>query len=120
LQSINCAIKSFNMRRDVFQAIADPVRRDIISLIANNPMTPNSVSENFGISRQAVSKHIQILTECGILRIKLEGRERHYSIQPKKLAEVDDWISPFRKMWDGRFDRLENLIHQLKNKKNVK
>ncbi|MCF0074652.1 metalloregulator ArsR/SmtB family transcription factor [Dyadobacter sp. CY261] len=103
------------MRRDVFQAIADPTRRDIIGLIAKSPMTPNAVAESFDVSRQAISKHIQILLECGLLTINPQGRERYYTVQPKKLAEVADWIEPFRKMWEDRFDRLDNIINILKN-----
>jgi len=102
------------MRRDVFQAIADPTRRDIISMIAQKPMTPNSVADSFDVSRQAISKHIQILTECGILTINVSGRQRYYSVAPKKLAEVDDWIAPFRKMWEDRFDRLDKVLDKMK------
>ncbi len=115
MQSIDCAINQNEMRRDVFQAIADPTRRDIIGLIAKNPMTPNAVAESFGVSRQAISKHIQILLECGLLDINPQGRERYYTVQPKKLAEVADWIDPFRKMWEGRFEKLDNIINTLKN-----
>jgi DNA-binding transcriptional ArsR family regulator len=106
------------MRRDVFQAIADPTRRDIIGLIAKKPMTPNAVAESFDVSRQAISKHIKILTECGIMAIKPYGRERYCSVQPKKLAEVADWIEPFRKMWDDRFERLDDIIDNLKKEQN--
>lgn len=108
------------MRRDVFQAIADPTRRDIIGLIARQTMTPNAVAESFDISRQAISKHIKILAECGILTVSIEGREYYYSVEPKKLAEVADWIEPFRQMWEQRFDRLDNVLHKLKSKKNGK
>jgi len=108
------------MRRDVFQAIADPTRRDIIGLIARQPMTPNAVAESFDVSRQAISKHIRILAECGILTVAIEGREYYYSVEPKKLAEVADWIEPFRKMWEQRYDRLDNVLHKLKSKKNGK
>ena len=108
------------MRRDVFQAIADPTRRDIIGLIAKQTMTPNAVAESFDVSRQAISKHIKILAECGILTVAIEGREYYYSVEPKKLAEVAEWIEPFRKMWEQRFDRLDNVLHKLKSKKNGK
>jgi DNA-binding transcriptional ArsR family regulator len=108
------------MRRDVFQAIADPTRRDIIGLIARQPMTPNAVAESFDVSRQAISKHIRILAECGILTVAVEGREYYYSVEPKKLAEVADWIEPFRKMWEQRYDRLDNVLYKLKSKKNGK
>lgn len=115
MQPIDCAINQNKMRRDVFQAIADPTRRDIIGLIAKKPMTPNAVAESFGVSRQAISKHMQILLECGLLHINPQGRERYYTVQPKKLAEVADWIEPFRKMWEERFDKLDNIINTLKN-----
>ena len=102
------------MRRDVVQAIADPTRRDIIALIAKKPMTPNAVTESFDVSRQAISKHIQILTECGILALNPQGRERYYTVQPKKLAEVADWVEPFRKMWEDKFERLDSILNNLK------
>ena len=105
------------MRRDVFQAIADPTRRDIMGLIAKKPMTPNAVAESFDVSRQAISKHIKILTECGLLTLNIQGREYYYTIQPKKLAEVNDWLEPFRKMWEDRFDRLDKVIKDLKGKR---
>jgi DNA-binding transcriptional ArsR family regulator len=103
------------MRRDVFQAIADPTRREIIHLIAHQTLTPNAVADSFDISRQAISKHIKILTECGILVIKQEGRERFYSVQPKKLNEVSNWLSAFQKIWDDRFDRLDTLLNKMKS-----
>jgi DNA-binding transcriptional ArsR family regulator len=108
------------MRRDVFQAIADPTRRDIISLIATKPMTPNTVAESFMLSRQAISKHIHILMECGLLSLKIQGREYYYSMQPEKLAAVNEWLEPFRKMWEARFDQLDKVLTQLKSKKNGK
>ena len=104
------------MRRDVFQAIADPTRREIISLIARQPLTPNMVAEQFDVSRQAISKHMKILTECGLLNYKIQGREYYYSIQAKKLAEVDDWLQPFRKMWDDKFSQLDKVLKQIKSK----
>jgi DNA-binding transcriptional ArsR family regulator len=105
------------IRRDVFQAIADPTRREIIGLIAKKPMTPNNVANSFNISRQAISKHIQILTECGLLSLNIQGRDYYYTIQPKKLAEVKDWLEPFRKMWEDRFDAIDNLLSELQTKK---
>ena len=104
-------------RRDVFQAIADPVRRDIIGLIAKKPMTPNNVADSFDISRQAISKHIKILTECGLLSLNIQGRDYYYTIQPKKLAEVNDWLKPFRKMWEDRFNAIDDLLSELQTKK---
>jgi DNA-binding transcriptional ArsR family regulator len=108
------------MRRDVFQAIADPTRRDIISLVARNSMTQNDVASSFDVSRQAISKHIKILMECGILMIDQQGRERYYSLQPKKLAQVADWIEPFRAMWEDKFNRLDDVLKKLKSNKHGK
>jgi DNA-binding transcriptional ArsR family regulator len=105
------------MRRDIFQAIADPTRRAIISLIVLQAMTPNALAEKFDSSRQAVSKHIQILDECGLVTTKQVGRERYYHINPKKLKEVADWIDPFRQMWEKKFDQLDNVLSQLKTKR---
>ena len=102
------------MRRDIFQAIADPTRRAIISLIVIQAMTPNALAEKFDSSRQAVSKHIRILHECGLVTSRQIGRERFYSIHPKKLKKVADWIEPFRQMWENRFDKLDNVLNQLK------
>lgn len=108
------------MRRDVFQAIADPTRRDIISLVARNSMTSNDVAASFDVSRQAISKHIKILMECGILMIDQQGRERYYSLQPKKLAQVAEWIEPFRTMWEDKFNRLDDILGKLKSNKHGK
>jgi DNA-binding transcriptional ArsR family regulator len=108
------------MRRDVFQAIADPTRRDIISLVARNSMTSNDVAASFDVSRQAISKHIKILMECGILMIDQQGRERYYSLQPKKLAQVADWIEPFRSMWEDKYNRLDDILMKLKSNKHGK
>lgn len=108
------------MRRDVFQAIADPTRREIIALIAAGPMTPNTVANSFDLSRQAVSKHINILAECGLLKLEVQGREYYYTMQPKKLAEVQDWLEPFRKMWEDRYSKLDKVLNNLKSKKNGK
>ena len=105
------------MRRDVFQAIADPRRREIISLISKQAMTPNHVAEAFNVSRQAISKHMKILTECGILEQTIEGRSHYYSIQLNKLKEVNDWLKPFRHMWEDRFHKLDSVLHNLKSKK---
>ena len=105
------------MRRDVFQAIADPTRREIIVLIANKSLSLNSVADSFAMSRQAISKHIKILTECGIIVISQQGRERYCFIQPEKLSEVADFIEPFRKMWDERFNKLETIMKKYKPNK---
>ena len=106
------------MRRDVFQAIADPTRRGIITLVSKQSLNLNAVAENFDMSRQAISLHIKILQECGLILIKQDGRERYCSIQPKKLSEVSDWIEPFRKLWEERFDKVDNILNKLKTKKN--
>lgn len=107
------------MRRDVFQAIADPVRRDIIGLLAKNQMTVNAVAENFDISRPAISKHIKILKECGIVHIHQRGRERYCEIQPKSLTPVADWLEQYRQLWEDRLDSFENyLLTMQKNQKN--
>jgi len=106
------------MRRDVFQATADPTRRDIITLISRQSLNLNAVAENFDMTRQAISLHIKILHECGLILIKQEGRERYCSIQPKKLAEVADWIEPFRNMWEERFNKVDEILKKLKTKKN--
>jgi len=98
------------MRRDVFQALADPTRREIINLIAYKTLTPNGVADSFDVSRQAISKHIKILTECGIIVINQQGRERYCSVQPKALDEVQDWLAGFKKIWENRFDRLDTLL----------
>ena len=116
--SIHLHILKLPMRRDVFQAIADPTRRDIITLISRQSLNLNAVAENFDMTRQAISLHIKILQECGLILIKQEGRERYCSIQPKKLAEVADWIEPFRNMWEERFNKVDEILKKLKTKKN--
>ena len=103
------------MRRDVFQAIADPTRRAILSLIASQSMTPNAVAEHFESSRQAVSKHIKILVECQLVKQEQQGREIYYHYNPKKLKEVDKWLAPFREMWEDRFNQLDDVLKHLKN-----
>lgn len=98
------------MRRDVFQAIADPVRRDIIGLVAKKSLTPNKLAEHFAISRPAVSKHIRILTECGLLLIRQDGRERYCEPDFKKLKQVADWADQYKKFWTGKLDALEVFL----------
>jgi DNA-binding transcriptional ArsR family regulator len=98
------------MRRDVFQAIADPTRREIISMIANKPRNLNAVAENFDISRPAISKHIKILTECGLIIIKQQGRERVCEASLRSLSEVSDWIEQYRAFWTSKLDALENFL----------
>jgi DNA-binding transcriptional ArsR family regulator len=105
------------MRRDVFQAIADPTRRAILALIATQAMTPNALAEHFESSRQAVSKHIHILTECELLRQEQHGREIYYHLNPKKMKEIDRWLEQFRSLWESRFNNLDNVLAKLKSKK---
>ena len=106
-----------DLRRDVFQAIADPTRRAIIALVAFQAMTPSAIAGNFDSSRQTISKHIQILTECELLRQEQSGREIYYHFNPKKMKEIADFIEPFRKMWDDRFNKLEAVMKKYKSKK---
>lgn len=105
------------MRRDVFQAIADPTRRAIISLVAVQAMTPNALAEHFDTSRQAVSKHLRILTECRLLRQEVAGREIYYHFNPKEMREVAEFIEPFRQMWDTKFNQLDKVLANLKSRK---
>jgi DNA-binding transcriptional ArsR family regulator len=105
-------------RRDVFQAIADPTRREIIALIARHqPLTLNAIAEHFDITRPAVSNHIKILNECGIVSIDQIGRERHCKIQAGNLREVSDWIGQFNALWEQRIDSFEKYVYQLKAKR---
>src|SRR6187431_1661149 len=98
------------MRRDVFQAIADPTRREIINMIAHQTLNLNAVAEKFHQSRPAISKHIKILTECGLITIKQQGRERHCEAKLEKLNEVSDWVEQYRKFWTEKLDALEEFI----------
>lgn len=102
------------MRRDVFQAIADPTRRAIIGLIALQAMTPNALAEHFDTSRQAVSKHLKILTECELVRQEQQGREIYYSLEVSKMKEIDNWLEQFRKIWENRFNELDKILVTLK------
>ena len=102
------------MRRDIFQAIADPTRRAIITLIALQAMTPNAIAENFNTTRQAVSKHLRILTECELVKPEQQGREIYYSLEVEKIKEVDQWINQFRKIWETRFNQLDDVLSTLK------
>jgi DNA-binding transcriptional ArsR family regulator len=106
------------MRRDIFQAIADPTRRAIITLIALQAMTPNAIAENFDASRQSISKHLRILTECQLVKQEQQGREIYYSLEIEKMKEIDKWLNQFRKIWEDRFAQLDNVLETLKNQKN--
>lgn len=109
-------------RRDVFQAIADPTRRQIINLIAHHSINLNAIADNFEVSRPAISNHIKILHECGIISIEQVGRERYCKIQPANLRKVADWVEPFRELWEQKLDSFEGYLYKLqsKRKKNEK
>lgn len=105
------------MRRDIFQAIADPSRRAIIALLAIQAMTPNAIADNFNTTRQSVSKHLQILAECEMVKQEQRGREIYYSLEIEKMKEIDKWISQYRKLWETRFNQLDNVLSTLKKHK---
>ena len=104
------------MRRDVFQAIADPTRRAIITLIATQAMTPNAIAEHFDVTRQAVSKHLRILTECQLVKQEHAGREIYYQLEVAKMKEIDKWLEQFRKIWEDRFSQLDDVLLKIKDK----
>lgn len=108
------------MKRDVFQAIADPTRRAIIVLIAAQAMTPNALAGQFDTTRQAVSKHIKILVECDVVEQQKIGREIYYHIVASKMKEIDNWLEQFRQLWDDRFNQLDEVLTNLKTSKNEK
>lgn len=105
------------MRRDIFQAIADPTRRAIIILIASQAMTPNAIAENFNTTRQSVSKHLRILTECKLVKQEQQGREIYYSLQIEKMKEIDKWLEQYRKIWENRFNQLDKVLSTIKKQK---
>lgn len=105
------------MRRDVFQGIADPTRRAIISLIALQAMTPNALAEHFNISRQGVSNHIKILTECELVKQEQHGREIYYTLEIKKLKEIDKWLQQYRNIWQSQFNQLDKVLSTIKKQK---
>ena len=102
------------MRRDSFQAIADPTRRAIIALIALQAMTPNAIAGHFGTTQQAVSRHLRILTECELIKQEQKGREIYYQLEIDKMKEIDKWLDQFRKIWETRFNQLDNLLSTIK------
>ena len=106
------------MKRDIFQAIADPTRRAIIALVAMQAMTPNAIAEHFDTSRQAVSKHLRILSECELVTQEQRGREIYYSLEIDKMKEIDEWLEQYRKIWESRDEQLDTLLAELKEKKN--
>jgi DNA-binding transcriptional ArsR family regulator len=105
------------MRRDVFQAIADPVRREIIELLSNEPLTVNAVAEQFDVSRPAISKHLKILKECELIVINQQGRERFCQIQPQKLVPAFLWVEQYKNLWEDKLDSFENYVNQLQTNK---
>lgn len=105
-----------DIRRDIFQAIADPTRRAILTMLALQTMTPGAIASSFDSSRQTISKHIQILTECQLLKQQQTGREIYYELNLKKMKEIDLWLETFRKIWENRFDKIENILKQNKSK----
>ena len=106
------------MKKDIFQAIADPTRRAILTLIAIQALTPNSMAEKFDMSRQAVSKHIKVLQECKLIRPEKSGREIYYHFNSKKMQELDNWLAQFRKNWEIQFNQLDNALSIIKKQKN--
>jgi DNA-binding transcriptional ArsR family regulator len=105
------------MHRDVFRAIADPTRRAIIGLIAQQAMTPNELAEHFDTTRQAVSKHLRILSECRLARHEQAGREIYYRFDARRMKEVADFVEPFRRMWESKFDQLDSVLHTMRGRK---
>ena len=108
------------MRRDVFQAIADPTRRAIIALLALQAMTPNALAEHFNTTRQAVSKHLRILTECELVKQEHQGREIYYQLEIEKMKEIDKWLEQYRKIWETRFNQLDDVLATIKKQKDEK
>src|SRR5687768_7327857 len=106
-----------DIRRDIFQAIADPTRRAIIALIALQAMTPNAIAEHFDTSRQAVSKHLRILTECDLVKQEQKGREIYYSLKIEKMKEIDEWLEQYRKIWETRYEQLGDVLKRMKKQK---
>lgn len=109
-----------NLRRDVFQAVADPTRRAILLLLAAKALTAGSIASNFDSARPTISKHLLVLLECELLKQEKNGREMYYHLNPKKMKEISDFIEPFRKMWDDRFNKLEAVMKKYKSDKQSK
>ena len=108
------------LRRDIFQAIADPTRRAILLLLTSQTMTAGAIASNFDAARPTISKHIQILSECELLESNQQGREIYYQLKIDKMKEIDKWLEQFRKIWENRFGQLDNLLTTIKNKHNEK
>lgn len=111
---MGCILALDLMKRDVFQAIADPTRRAIIALVAMQAMTPNAIAEHFDTSRQAVSKHLRILAECELVTQEQKGREIYYRLEIDKMKEIDEWLEQYRKIWESRYEQLDELLAVLK------
>lgn len=120
MQLNGCILPFDVMKRDVFQAIADPTRRAIIALIALQAMTPNAIAENFHTTRQAVSKHLRILTECELVTQEHKGREIYYSLEIERMKEIDEWLELYREIWKARFDQLDEMLATIKKQKEEK
>lgn len=118
--TIQLHYNSMTMKRDVFQAIADPTRRAILVLLATQVMTPNALAEHFDTTRQAVSKHIQVLTDCKLLTQQKSGREIYYHFNATKMKEIDQWLAQFKKLWEDRFDQLDQVLINLNAKNDEK
>ena len=114
MQPFGCILLFEVMKRDIFQAIADPTRRAIIALIAIQAMTPNAIAEHFDTSRQAVSKHLRILTECELIEQEQKGREIYYRLEIEKMKEIDKWLEQYRKIWETRFEQLGEVLKTMK------
>ena len=117
MQPFGCILLFEVMKRDIFQAIADPTRRAIIALIAIQAMTPNAIAEHFDTSRQAVSKHLRILTECEVIKQEQRGREIYYQLEIEKMKEIDKWLEQYRKIWETRFEQLGDVLKVMKRQK---
>ncbi len=120
MQPFDCILWIETMKRDIFQAIADPTRRAIIALIAIQAMTPNAIADNFHTSRQAVSKHLRILAECELVTQEQKGREIFYSLEIEKMREIDEWLEQYRKIWEARFEQLDEMLAMITKQKKEK
>ncbi len=117
MQPGGCILAPVDMKRDVFQAIADPTRRAIIALIAMQAMTPNAIAEHFDTSRQAVSKHLRILAECEVISQEQRGREIYYQLEVDKMKEIDEWLEQYRRIWETRYEQLGGVLEVMKMQK---
>lgn len=111
-----CLLNKNRMRRDVFNAISDPTRRSILMSLTTEPKNVNTLADQFDMTRQAVSLHVKYLQECGVITIQKEGRERYCKLEVQQLTQVSDWLEPFRTLWEGRLDRLDNFINKIQGK----